>query len=189
MAIQEKVYMGNEKFLREQEHLCPECNKRLSVCKLSWTVMPKEGTSIKEYHPDGFKYVLYKFKCKDCNKLYSQPEIARLEKAAADEAARKIAEERTETDKMCKKVAKRVAKKISRDVERDIYEQMKEKYGLSEPKKKKKTLSDIFGKLSGAVEVKKEAEAEKTEKTPEPTKAEEKKTKKHININLSFHKI
>lgn len=163
MAIQEKIYIGDEKFLREQEHFCPECAAKLSVCKLSWMVLPKENTSLREYHPDGFRYVLYKLKCKSCDKLYSQPEIKKLEKAAADE-------QRAQTEKMCKKTAKKVAKKISNDVEKDIYKQMKIKYGLEKPKRK--PLSEAFSKIKNAF-CGNNADGEKRD----------------ININFSFHKM
>ena len=182
MAIQEKIYIGDEKFLREQEHFCPECAQKLSVCKLSWTVMPKEGTSLREYHPEGFRYVLYKFKCVACDKLYSQPEIKRLEKAAADAEAKKIAEERAEVDKMCKKAAKKVAKKMTKDIEKDIYRDMKIKYGLEAPKPQKKSLSDVIGEIKDKV-------MPKAEHKPEVESKPEEKGKKQININLSFHKI
>ncbi len=184
MAIQEKIYIGDEKFLKEQEHLCPECAQKLSVCKLSWTVTPKENTSLREYHPDGFRYVLYKFKCVSCDKLYSQPEIKRLEKAEADAQAKKIAAERARTDKMCKKTAKKVTKKISKDIEKDIYKQMKIKYGLEEPEAPKKSLSDIFGKIKGAFK----SQKSKSESLSDNSQAKE-KSKRNFNINFSIHKI
>lgn len=173
MAIQEKIYIGNEKFLKEQDHFCPVCAEKLSVCKLSWTVTPKENTTLREYHPDGFRYVLYKFKCVPCNKLYSQPEIKRLEKAAAEEEAKKLEKERAELDKMCKKAAKKVAKKMTKDIEKDVYRDMKLKYGLEKPRKK--PLSDAIDKIKETVEKIKA-------KTPESDSGRE------IHINLSFHK-
>lgn len=173
MAIQEKIYMGDKKFLKEQEHFCPVCAQKLSVCKLSWTVTPKENTSLKEYHPDGFRYVLYKFKCVSCDKLYSQPEIKRLEEAAAEEEAKKCAEERAEVDKMCKKAAKKVAKKMTKDIEKDIYNDMKLKYGLEAPKKK--PLADALGKIKEAINKSKEDKPEE-------------KSKRDVHITLSFHK-
>ncbi len=187
MAIQEKIYIGDEKFLREQEHFCPECAQKLSVCKLSWTVMPKENTSLREYHPEGFKYILYKLKCVSCDKLYSQPEIKRLEKAAADEEARKLAEQMKETDKLCRKTAKKVSKKISKDIEKDIYKQMRVKYGLETPKTPRKTLSDVLGEIKGALKSEKTPESQREASAENQPKV--KKEKKHININLSFHKI
>ena len=177
MAIQEKIYMGNEKFLREQEHFCPECAQKLSVCKLSWTVTPKENTALREYHPDGFRYVLYKFKCVSCDKLYSQPEIARIEKAAADKEAEKLAQERADVDKMCKKAAKKVAKKMTKDIERDVYHDMKIKYGLEKPKRK--PVDEAIGKIKEALN---KAKAQK------PKEKTEEKPKRDIHINLSFHR-
>lgn len=173
MAIQEKIYIGDEKFLKKQEHFCPQCAQKLSVCKLSWTVTPKENTSLKEYHPEGFRYVLYKFKCLSCDKLYSQPEIKRIEKAAVEAEAKRLAEERNETDKMCKKAAKKVAKKMTKDIEKDIYNDMKLKYGLEKPKKK--PLSDALSKIKEAINKSKEDSFEE-------------KPKRDVHITLSFHK-
>ena len=172
MATVEKVYIGDEKFLREQEHFCPNCGEKLSICKLSWTVKPKENTNLSEYHPDGFKYVLYKFKCVPCAKIYSQPEIKRIEKAAAEDAAKKAAGERKQTKKMCKKAAKKVAKKMTRDIERDIYRDMKLKYGLEKPKKK--PLEDAINKVKSTIA------------SLKPKKEE--KQKRDIHISFSFHK-
>ena len=170
MATVEKVYIGDEKFLRGKSHFCPTCGAKLFVCKLSWTVKPKENTSLQEYHPDGFKYVLYKFKCVPCGKLYSQPEIKRIEKAAADEKAKKQAEERKKTDKMCKRAAKKAAKKLSRDMERDIYKDMRLKYGLEKPKKK--PIADALNKIKGKI----------------ASMKKEEKPKRDIHISFSFHK-
>lgn len=173
MAVQEKVYIGDRKFLYEQEHFCPQCEAKLSVCKLSWMVKPKRDTSLSQYHADGFRYVVYKLKCTACDQIYSQPEIKQIEKDAARADAKQLKKDIKANNKLLKKASKKVAKKMSKDIQKDIYKQMKEKYGIEKPKTRK-SLSDVVNKIKDKLNVFKNFG--------------QNDDRKEININISFHK-
>ena len=84
---------GNVVFMRLKKHNCPVCQNQLKVVRMSKVVKSKTRESGNFKFDvcdvslgDKVKFVWYEFKCRECDKRFSEAEIRAAEKARKKEA-------------------------------------------------------------------------------------------------------
>lgn len=114
---------GNFIYMRLMKHNCPECGKQMKVVKFSKVVRAKtkeaknfDFTACDLSLGDKVKFIWYEFKCKDCDKTYTEASLRAIEKQQKKEqkAAQK-AEKKAE--RIAEKQAKKAAAKETETVE------------------------------------------------------------------------
>ena len=105
---------GNVVFMRLQKHACPVCQQQLKVVKMKKVVRAKskeaknfDFTACDAPLGDKVKFVWYEFKCRECDKRFTEAEIKAHEKQVKKEAKKAA--------KAAKKEAKKAAKKQKKD--------------------------------------------------------------------------
>ena len=104
---------GSVVFMRLQKHACPQCQQTLKIVKMKKIVRAKSAeaknfdfTACGAPLGDKVKFVWYEFKCRECDKRFTEAEIKAHEKQAKKEA------------KKAKKQAKKAAKQAKKEAEK-----------------------------------------------------------------------
>ena len=104
---------GSVIYMRLKKHNCPVCNQPLKVVKMKKVVKAKSKEAANYNFKacdvnlgEKVKFIWYEFKCKDCDKRYTEEEMRRHDKAMKKKAA---AEKKAA--KKAEKAAEREAKK------------------------------------------------------------------------------
>lgn len=115
---------GNVVYMRFKTHECPTCKNQLKVVKMTKVVKSKTKEA-KNFNfsacdaPLGekVKFIWYVFKCKECDKTYTEADMKAIEKAEKD---RLKAEARAEkkAEKKAAKEAKKAEKKAKASAEK-----------------------------------------------------------------------
>jgi hypothetical protein len=105
---------GSVVFMRLQKHACPQCQRQLKVVKMKKVVRAKSAeaknfdfTACGSPLGEKVKFVWYEFKCRECDKRFTEAEIKAHEKQIKKEAKKAA--------KADKKEAKKTAKKQKKD--------------------------------------------------------------------------
>jgi hypothetical protein len=105
---------GSVVFMRLQKHACPQCQRQLKVVKMKKVVRAKSAeaknfdfTACGSPLGEKVKFVWYEFKCRECDKRFTEAEIKAHEKQVKKEAKKAA--------KAAKKEAKKAAKKQKKD--------------------------------------------------------------------------
>ena len=79
---------GNVIYMRFKTHVCPTCKSQLKVVKLTKVVKAKtkeaknfDFTACDASLGQKVKFIWYEFKCKNCDKTYTEAEMKSIEKA------------------------------------------------------------------------------------------------------------
>ena len=104
---------GNVIYMRLKKHDCPVCGKQLKVIKMKKTVKAKtkEAANFDFKACDvnlgeKVKFIWYEFKCRDCQKQYTEADMRRHDKEMKKQA------------KAGKKAAKKAARAEAREAEK-----------------------------------------------------------------------
>ncbi len=119
---------GSFVYMRLMKHNCPECGKQMKVVKMTKVVKAKtkeaknfDFTACDLSLGDKVKFIWYEFKCKDCEKNYTEADLRVIEKQKKKEqkAAAK-AEKKAEraAEKQALKDAEKEAKKEAEKAEK-----------------------------------------------------------------------
>ncbi len=83
---------GSLIYMRIKKHNCPECGKQLKVVKFTKVVRAKtreakkfDLTAAGQPLGERVKLVWYEFKCRDCDKTYTEKSMRQIEKQARRE--------------------------------------------------------------------------------------------------------
>jgi transposase-like protein len=100
---------GNLIYMRLKKHNCPICDKQMKVIKMTKVVKAKTKEAANfNFKACDFnlgekvKFIWYEFKCKNCNKQFTEEDMRRIEK----EMKKKAAKERREAKKAAKPAEK-----------------------------------------------------------------------------------
>lgn len=114
---------GSFVYMRLMKHDCPVCGKQMKVVKMTKVVKAKtkeaknfDFTACDLSLGDKVKFIWYEFKCRDCDKTYTEASLRAIEKQKKKElkAAQK-AEKKAE--RIAEKQAKKAAAKETENVE------------------------------------------------------------------------
>lgn len=102
---------GNFIYMRIKKHDCPECGQQMKVVKMTRVVKAKtkeaknfDFTACDLSLGDKVKFIWYEFKCKDCDKTYTEADMRVIEKQKkkeekiAQKAEKKAAKEEKKVD-------------------------------------------------------------------------------------------
>ena len=113
---------GNVLYMRLKSHNCPQCSNQLKVVKFTKVVKAKtkeaknfDFTACDASLGEKVKFIWYEFKCKNCDKTYTESEMKAFEKAEkAKEMAQKKAEKaKAKAEAKARKKAEKKATVIS----------------------------------------------------------------------------
>lgn len=100
---------GNLIYMRLKKHNCPICDKQMKVIKMTKVVKAKTKEAANfNFNACDFnlgekvKFIWYEFKCKNCNKQFTEEDMRRIEK----EMKKNAAKERREAKKAAKPAEK-----------------------------------------------------------------------------------
>ena len=114
---------GSFVYMRLMKHDCPVCGKRMKVVKMTKVVKAKtkeaknfDFTACDLPLGEKVKFIWYEFKCKDCDKTYTEADLRVIEKQKKKEqkAAQK-AEKKAE--RLAEKQAEKAAAKETKNAE------------------------------------------------------------------------
>lgn len=114
---------GSFVYMRLMKHNCPECGKQMKVVKMTRVVRAKtkeaknfDFTACDLSLGDKVKFIWYEFKCRDCDKTYTEANLRAIEKQKKKEE--KIAEKaEKKAEKLAEKQAKKAAAKETENAE------------------------------------------------------------------------
>jgi len=114
---------GSFVYMRLMKHNCPECGKQMKVIKMTRVVRAKtkeaknfDFTACDLSLGDKVKFIWYEFKCRDCDKTYTEANLRAIEKQKKKEE--KIAEKaEKKAEKLAEKQAKKAAAKETENAE------------------------------------------------------------------------
>lgn len=114
---------GSFVFMRLMKHGCPECGKQMKVVKMTKVVKAKtkeaknfDFTACDLSLGDKVKFIWYEFKCRDCDKTYTEADLRIIEKRQKkEEKAAQKAEKKAE-----KKVERLAEKQVEKEAEKSI---------------------------------------------------------------------
>ena len=114
---------GSFVYMRLMKHDCPVCGKQMKVVKMTKVVKAKtkeaknfDFTACDLSLGDKVKFIWYEFKCRDCDKTYTEANLRAIEKQKKKEE--KIAEKaEKKAEKLAEKQAKKAAAKETENVE------------------------------------------------------------------------
>jgi transposase-like protein len=108
---------GNVIYMRFKTHACPTCQSQLKVVKLTKVVKAKtkeaknfDFTACDASLGQKVKFIWYEFKCKNCDKTYTEAEMKAIEKAEK-KAQKAEAKAEKKAEKKAQKAEARAEKK------------------------------------------------------------------------------
>jgi len=111
---------GSFVYMRLMKHDCPECGNRMKVVKLKKTVRSKtkdaknfDFTACDLSLGDKVKFIWYEFKCRECDKTYTEDSLRAIEKQKKKEQKAALKAER-KAEKLAEKQAEKEAKKAEK---------------------------------------------------------------------------
>jgi transposase-like protein len=114
---------GSFVYMRVKKHSCPECGEQMKVVKMTKVVRAKskeaknfDFTACDLSLGDKVKFIWYEFKCKDCDKTYTEEAMKAIEKQQKKEerAARREAKK---AERAAARQAAKEAKKSAPEAE------------------------------------------------------------------------
>ena len=114
---------GSFVYMRLMKHDCPVCGKQMKVVKMTKVVKAKtkeaknfDFTACDLSLGDKVKFIWYEFKCRDCDKTYTEASLRAIEKQKKkEEKAAQKAEKKAE--RIAEKQAAKAAAKETENVE------------------------------------------------------------------------
>lgn len=104
---------GNTVYLRLKKHYCPACSNQLKVVKFTKVVKAKtkeaknfDFTAADASLGEKVKFIWYEFKCKNCDKTYTEADMRAIEKQKKKE------------EKIAKKAEKKAEKAAEKKMEK-----------------------------------------------------------------------
>ena len=127
MVSSVKKDTGNFIYMRLQKHNCPQCGAQMKVVKKKKVVRAKtkeaanfDFTACDLSLGDKVKFIWYEFKCKNCDKTYTEDAMKAIEKQKKkEEKATQRAEKKAEkkAEKTAEKQAAKAAAKEAENAE------------------------------------------------------------------------
>ena len=107
---------GNFIYMRVMKHNCPQCGAQMKVVKKKKVVRAKtreakrfDFTACDLSLGDKVKFIWYEFKCKDCDKNYTESALKAIEKQKKEEEKAAVKEAK-KAEKKAKKLAAKANK-------------------------------------------------------------------------------
>ena len=114
---------GSFVYMRLMKHDCPVCGKQMKVVKMTKVVKAKtkeaknfDFTACDLSLGDKVKFIWYEFKCKDCDKNYTEADLRVIEKQKKKEQ-KAAAKAEKKAEKAAQKQAEKAAAKETENLE------------------------------------------------------------------------